>query len=572
MTINFGFSVKNYKCFKSRGASFYSINYINLLVGRNNVGKSTFLEILDALCAPSGLAGTPFSDVELFEVIDDTVIAETELDEVYYFTFDGDELETAEPEQDDHKRLVGAVVTYVESEKQTRYVGINCEVSEHEEDGLRRRYSSNMFRNKVDGQYFATEQVLCRTHVRLRADRDIVPEREEANPVFTSNGVGATQIIHALCHFSERDRDLIAKKLLLALNMIFGPDTEFVEITTKCHKEANLWEIYLSEHDAKLFPLSQSGSGLKTIILVLLNLLVRPEFEGLPVWSYVFSFEELENNLHPSLQRKLFQYLEDFARKNECHMFITTHSNIAIDAFSSSPYAQINHIQREGEEVVGTLINSSLHSYGVLADLGHKASDLLQANGIIWVEGPSDRVYINKFIDLWGDGELKEGVHFQFALFGGSLLSHLDMKLPQQEISDALSVLRINRNAILVCDGDRRNESNQLKVRVVKAKEALEASGGYAWVTACKEIENYIPKEAFQSVNSLGDVEDILPYETIHEFLKRNGATKASSYTDKVAKAKSYSSFFTRENLSFRPEVENNMLEICERIRKWNFM
>lgn len=30
-----------------------------------------------------------------------------------------------------------------------------------------------------------------------------------------------------------------------------------------------------------------------------------------------------------------------------------------------------------------------------LDDLGVKASDLLQANGIIWVEGPSDRAYIH---------------------------------------------------------------------------------------------------------------------------------------------------------------------------------
>ena len=30
-------------------------------------------------------------------------------------------------------------------------------------------------------------------------------------------------------------------------------------------------------------------------------------------------------------------------------------------------------------------------------DLGIKASDILQSNGIIWVEGPSDRIYINKF-------------------------------------------------------------------------------------------------------------------------------------------------------------------------------
>ena len=35
-------------------------------------------------------------------------------------------------------------------------------------------------------------------------------------------------------------------------------------------------------------------------------------------------------------------------------------------------------------------------NYDVLDDLGAKASDIFQSNGIIWVEGPSDRIYIKK--------------------------------------------------------------------------------------------------------------------------------------------------------------------------------
>ena len=32
----------------------------------------------------------------------------------------------------------------------------------------------------------------------------------------------------------------------------------------------------------------------------------------------------------------------------------------------------------------------------VLSNLGIRASELLQSNGVIWVEGPSDRVYIKR--------------------------------------------------------------------------------------------------------------------------------------------------------------------------------
>lgn len=38
----------------------------------------------------------------------------------------------------------------------------------------------------------------------------------------------------------------------------------------------------------------------------------------------------------------------------------------------------------------------------LLDDLGFKASDLLQSNCVIWVEGPSDRIYIKKMAQtIW---------------------------------------------------------------------------------------------------------------------------------------------------------------------------
>jgi len=87
------------------------------------------------------------------------------------------------------------------------------------------------------------------------------------------------------------------------------------------HFDTDTWEIYLGEEGKGLVPLSASGSGLKTVILTLLNLLVRPDFEKKDIANYIFSFEELENNLHPSLQRNLFSFLLDYAQSKDCHIF-----------------------------------------------------------------------------------------------------------------------------------------------------------------------------------------------------------------------------------------------------------
>ena len=94
-----------------------------------------------------------------------------------------------------------------------------------------------------------------------------------------------------------------------------------------------LWEVFLQEKGLQRVPLSKTGSGLKTIVLVLLNLLVIPHTKDYQNVKLVYGFEELENNLHPALQRRLFDFLYQYAVKNEVTLYITTHSHIAINVF-----------------------------------------------------------------------------------------------------------------------------------------------------------------------------------------------------------------------------------------------
>ena len=90
----------------------------------------------------------------------------------------------------------------------------------------------------------------------------------------------------------------------------------------------------ISEKTKGLISLSRSGSGLKTIILVLLNLLVVPKIKNAGESLFTFAFEELENNLHPALLRRLFQYLENYVVNKKATIFLTTHSSIALDFFA----------------------------------------------------------------------------------------------------------------------------------------------------------------------------------------------------------------------------------------------
>ena len=58
-------------------------------------------------------------------------------------------------------------------------------------------------------------------HIKLDADRDIVPESVSTEMSLSSGGVGATQVIHKYLQHVGFDRAFIQEKILIALNKIF---------------------------------------------------------------------------------------------------------------------------------------------------------------------------------------------------------------------------------------------------------------------------------------------------------------------------------------------------------------
>jgi putative ATP-dependent endonuclease of OLD family len=553
MTIDIGFWVRGFRGFKEAGAGFEVIKPINVIVGKNNIGKSSLVAAVEHMFREGAEQYEIARSVEFSDVL-----TEAELRSYFSSNMGGGDL-PGNHWRDHGQYFVGKRVVWKEFENNVEVL----RVLDHEKQLL------NTERSRIGSAIFGYKRRSFR-HVRLDADRDLIKEGYSAGLGLQSNGVGATNVVQNYINSSSLDRDLVQVRMLTALNDIFTPDIVFSEIAVQFHSGTNLWEVYLGEEGKGLVPLSASGSGLKTVILTLLNLLVRPDFEGNKIEKYVFSFEELENNLHPTLQRNLFSFLLAYAQSTGCHIFLTTHSQVAIDLFHGEPDAQILHVKKQEGEVLGIILDDLNRGYSVLDDLGAKASDILQANGIIWVEGPSDRVYLNKFIELWGEGAYKEGHHYQYIYYGGSVLAHIDASTLETDIQEAVSAIRINRNFIFACDSDRRSKSGKLKNRVTELLDSVASERGYVWITRCREIENYIPKECFELEYGKSNLPQIGEYEYVQDYLRNNRLSKADAFTDKHHKAVRFSENFTRANLSFRPELAVEMTEIVERLMKWN--
>jgi hypothetical protein len=419
---------------------------------------------------------------------------------------------------------------------------------------------------------------------RLLADRDIRPETPGVKLALGPDGHGASNIIRRfiLTSNSQFPREIIQRDLLAALNTIFGGDGRFTEIQVKVHDEAGPvnseghWEVFLGEERKGLVPLSNSGSGLKTVLLVLLNLLVVPVIEGKPKPYFTFAFEELENNLHPALLRRLLQYLESYAVREKAAVFLTTHSSTALDLFGLSPNAQIIHVSHDGEGAKATTVAAHFDHLGVISELGAKPSDLLQANGIIWVEGPSDCIYINRWLDLYTGGRLREGRDYQCAFYGGSLLARTQFKSPEDAEKELVNLFRVNPNIAVVCDGDRSAKGARVKDRVRRIRaEVRKIPGAHVWVTSAREIENYVPGEVLAKAIGVASLPDPNQYEM---FFPRRGSP-GGSYVESRMKRKGIDkmdlavlsiSNMERPLMSVRFDWETQMKQIVERIDSWN--
>lgn len=239
--------------------------------------------------------------------------------------------------------------------------------------------------------------------------------------------------------------------------------------------------------DGKVLPLESLGTGIHELIILAAAVTL--------VDDAVFCLEEPEIHLHPALQKKFLRYV---STQTANQYLITTHSNAFFDLDGVNLYSC-------GLSDTGTICKTASTAgdrHVVLQDLGYRPSDLLQANYLIWVEGPSDRIYLNHWIASRAP-ELVEGLHYAVMFYGGRLLAHLCYDDPM--VDDFIRLSCLNRNACVLIDSDRETPYGHLGKTKSRVRREFEANGCIAWITSGRTIENYVSEsvlvDAAQSVH-----------------------------------------------------------------------
>ena len=535
---------KGYKAFsRDQYAEMENLSRVNVIIGKNNCGKTSLLDCIETIYS-NELSIKPFRDVE--EIIVDA-------------PFDKDMI---------------------------RHVFSNCSgIGIWNRSNLAEYVAGKLypFKLKISNSFEIEENCIKglgghinsasnqltsrRSEYRFRkitAERNIYPESEGKERLY-SDGEGASNLIATFLNDSLHDESIIEDTFLNALNRIMQPESEFVSIRVQqvTYNNQWLWEVFLQEKGFQRVPLSKSGSGLKTIVLVLLNLLVIPHVDEYNGRKLVYGFEELENNLHPALQRRLFEYIYDYAITNDILVFLTTHSHIAINAFFDKDNTSIYHVIKENGLAEIKRIESYIDKTEILDDLDVKASDILQSNGIIWVEGPSDRIYIKRWLELFTPNEYEEGKHYQFLYYGGRLLSQYSAK----EETDLINIISTNRNAAIVIDSDKRSRSASLNNTKKRIMDEFDRLGMFYWVTKGKEIENYLPKEAVEAMLDIALESGCSQYKLFPDFIVpyyKGFSSKKVPFANKIK------GHISLENSADILDLKKQIEKLYTHIKAWN--
>lgn len=320
--------------------------------------------------------------------------------------------------------------------------------------------------------------------IRIAAIRKATSERQNDPGVkytTASKTVSGEGLIDDLLHLSnplanQRDKEEQWAFFNRLVRDMLGDNSAMIRI------DADKTSIQVQLNDEGYYPLESLGTGIEELVIMAAIIACNK--------GKLIVIEEPEIHLHPSMQARFMKALVN--DPNDNRFLITTHSPTIINAegVSITQVTKINGVSH------ARLVSGAIEARDALHDLGVRPSDILQANYVIWVEGPSDRIYLNHWIQAI-DPDLHEGLDYAVMIYGGKLLSacSADPEAQIGNLEDLIKLFNINTHYCVLMDSDKTCKDGKISKTKQRIIQECDNAKCLAWVTEGRTIENYVPKD-----------------------------------------------------------------------------
>ncbi len=246
-------------------------------------------------------------------------------------------------------------------------------------------------------------------------------------------------------------------------------------------------------------PLPNMGEGAKRIALVLYHIVNSP--------CAIIGIEEPETNLHPGAQRRFRNKLDSLSTKYGKKLLLTTHSTLFIDGWQSAKIHKVDIVKGM------TSLSSPLQRdrlMDVAQILGVSPGDALASDGIIWVEGPSDRSVYTIFFKTLGTDLDANNISLMWV--GGDALQHVTVG----------GLKQLNPNFVVLIDSERTSPTGKVPKWKRQLAEEFEHNGYMFFMTQRRSIENYFTLRAIGRYYNAPKMPALGHYDDLETHIQKN--------------------------------------------------
>ncbi|WP_297579550.1 ATP-binding protein [uncultured Helicobacter sp.] len=381
----------------------------------------------------------------------------------------------------------------------------------------------------------------------FKADRTNTDKDSEVTNIakaIAQNAVG--QVEEKFEEIKQEVKNKIQEFSDLTLEKLKGFNKEIADTLSVSMQDKALETIFSYEFksDSEI-PLNKRGSGIKRLFLLSFFL---ADSERQNITNMIYAIEEPETSQHPNFQKMIIETLQKISQQENRQILITTHTPEIIKMVNKE---EVIFIKKDANNKRNILQNQTLNTKEIINTLG--ILPYISYKGVMFVEGETDVKFFKKL-----------NKHFE------SLRSIFDIEtitlVPlngggniKKWIVEAYLVENTNIKQIYFMDKD--DESNQRE----KYQNKCENNKTKIIITQKREIENYFPIDVLEDY-----FKEKFKKEIFSEEIKANWDNEdiARIITSKTShQEKDIKMMFYAEELW--KNIDTNNMQGFDEIKKW---